>query len=164
MTYRTLQSLRQNEDGATLVEFAMIAPVFLLMLIGMFDISHTLYTQAILQGTMQKAGRDSSLEGASGNQAAIEASVTSQVKKLVPSSTIEFERKAYFDFSDIGQQELWDDDDGNGICDNGEPFEDANDNGQWDADRGQDGFGGARDAILPPVGIPQGAGWLRRRP
>ena len=35
----------------------------------------------------------------------------------------------------------------------GEPFEDANGNGQWDADRGRSGFGGARDAVLYSVNV-----------
>ena len=35
----------------------------------------------------------------------------------------------------------------------GEPFEDANANGTWDEDRGSDGQGGARDAVLYVVSV-----------
>ena len=143
-----LRKLRGNEAGATIVEFAFVAPVFIMMLIGVFDIAHTLYASSMLQGTMQKAGRDFTLENAGSNQVSVEAFVTEQVKDISPSATVVFERKSYFDFSDVGEAEAFDDENGDGICNNDEPFEDDNNNGQWDEDRGEVGFGGARDAVL----------------
>ncbi|OYX46938.1 MAG: hypothetical protein B7Y97_13125, partial [Sphingomonas sp. 32-66-10] len=37
-------ALRRDESGATIVEFAMVAPVLGLVLLGAFDVAHTLYT------------------------------------------------------------------------------------------------------------------------
>jgi hypothetical protein len=48
----------------------------------------------------------------------------------------------------VHQPEDFSDVDSDGVCDNGEPFEDVNGNDTWDADRGADGMGGARDAVL----------------
>jgi hypothetical protein len=53
----------------------------------------------------------------------------------------------------FSQPEDYNDVDGDGSCNNGEPFEDLNNNGNWDADRGTAGQGGARDAVLYNVTI-----------
>lgn len=140
--------LRKDEKGNTVVEFAMVAPVFIVMLIGVFDVAHTLYTSSVLQGVMQKAGRDFTLENSGSNKTTLESYVTDQVNIIAPSATVTFNQKAYFDFGDVEQEEIFDDENGDGVCNANEAFEDANDNGQWDADRGQSGNGGARDAVL----------------
>lgn len=143
-----LRKLRGNEDGATLVEFAFVAPILITMLMGVFDISHQIYTSAMLNGAMQKAGRDMTLENAGGNQTSIDALVRKQVHLVIPNGNVQVQKLSHFDFSDIGQPELFTDQNGDGACDNGEPFEDANDNGTWDPDRGKTGIGGARDAVV----------------
>jgi hypothetical protein len=78
----------------------------------------------------------------------LNAFVGARVRQVVPGAEVTFDRKSYYDFSDVEQAERWDDMDNDGECNNNEPFEDANGNGQWDADRGADGNGGARDAVL----------------
>jgi hypothetical protein len=140
--------LASDTKGAALVEFAMVAPIFLTMLMGIFDVAHTLYTTSILQGTMQKAGRDFTLENAGSRTDELNAFVNARIRQVAPSAEVTFERKSYYDFSDVEQAERWTDEDDDGECNNGEVFEDANGNGQWDADRGADGNGGARDAVL----------------
>ena len=137
-----------DSGGATIVEFALVAPVLLLIIMGTFDIGMQIYTTSVLQGVMQSAGRQFSLEDAQSRQAPLEQLVTTQVRRVAPSAQITFTRKAYFDFADIGEPEEYDDMNGDGQCNDDEPFEDANGNGQWDTDRGDDGFGHARDAVL----------------
>jgi hypothetical protein len=71
------------------------------------------------------------------------------VRNVVPQgATIEFERLSHFDFSDINEPEEYTDANNDGVCNNGEVFADANDNGRWDPQRGKVGTGGARDAVL----------------
>lgn len=137
-----------HEEGATIVEFGLVAPVFVLMLVGVFDVSHTLYASSILQGTMQRAGRTFTLENASSRQNEVESFVIGQVRQIAPSATVTFQRLAYTDFADVGQPEAFDDLNRDGRCNTNEPFEDANANNQWDPDRGAAGFGGANDAVL----------------
>ncbi|HSF13180.1 MAG TPA: TadE family protein [Erythrobacter sp.] len=135
----------------TLVEFAFVGPVLIIMLMGIFDMAHTQYTNALLNGAMQKAGRDMTLENAGSQQAANDARVRDLVRKVVPQGAeIEFERLSHFDFSDIGEPEevIEPAATANRRCDAGERYIDENDNGRWDADRGQEGNGGARDAVL----------------
>lgn len=143
------RQIRRNSDGATLTEFGFVAPVLILMIMGIFDMAHTQYTTALINGAMQKAGRDLTLESAGSSESAIDARVISQVSNVVPdSATVTLTKLSHFDFSDIAEAEDFNDEDGDGICNNNEVFVDANGNGQWDADRGEAGIGGARDAVL----------------
>lgn len=142
------RSLRADSQGAALVEFALIAPVFMLMLMGMFDFGMQIYGRSLLQGAMQEAARDATLEGADLTTTEIDEAVESHVRNILPRAEIEFTRTNYANFSDVGQPEEFTDTNGDGVCNGGEPFEDVNGNDTWDADKGQEGLGGARDAVL----------------
>lgn len=150
---RRLSALGTNSDGVSMVEFALIAPVMLGLLLGLFDLGFNIYTATQLEGAVQRAARDSTLEGAIGTTSAIDARVTEAVHEVMPGSTLTFSRKAYANFADVAKPEDYTDVDGDGACDNGEPFEDANGNGVWDADQGVDGRGAARDAVLYTVAV-----------
>src|SRR5687768_12624087 len=54
--------LARSTRGATLPEFAIILPTFLVLLFGIYDVGQTMYAQSVLQGALQDAGRDASLE------------------------------------------------------------------------------------------------------
>ena len=148
-----LTSLRRDERGVTIVEFALIAPVLMLMLMGLLDLAYNMYTTEMLQGAIQKAARDSTIEGSSGKEAQLDAIVTKAVQAVAPGAALNFDRRSYSSFTDAGRPEDYTDVDNDGTCNNGEPFEDANGNGTWDLDRGQAGFGGARDAVLYTVTV-----------
>ncbi|MCB2064206.1 MAG: pilus assembly protein [Novosphingobium sp.] len=153
MTARLLPGLARDTRGATVIEFAVCAPVLLMAMLGVFDLGHNMYTSSIIQGAVQKAARDSTIEGAAGKEAQLDARVTKLVHQIAPRADLEFRRTAYTSFSDVGEPEDWNDVNGNGACDDGEPFEDANGNGSWDANMGKTGFGGARDAVLYEVEV-----------
>lgn len=144
-----LRRLRGDQKGVTLIEFAFVGPVLCLLIMGIFDMAHSQYTSSLLNGALQKAGRDLTLETAGSRQTDIDEAVRVEVMKVVPStSTVEFEKLSHFDFSDIGEGEEYSDDNDDGACNDGEVFVDSNGNGQWDANRGREGVGGARDAVL----------------
>jgi len=144
-----LHRLIRDDRAATLTEFGFVGPVLIVMLVGLFDVAHTQYTSAMVNGAMQKAGRDISLESAGSTEAEIDARVQAQIKTVIPkNATITLEKLSHFDFSDIGEEEPYTDMNSDKICNNNEPYEDTNDNGQWDANRGKSGIGGARDAVL----------------
>jgi len=143
------RQIRRDKRGATLTEFGFVAPVLILMIMGIFDMAHTQYTSALVNGAMQKAGRDLTLESAGSQETAIDQRVINEVSLVVPdSATVTLEKLSHFDFEDIGEEEEYTDDNNDGVCNNNEPFVDSNGNGQWDANRGEDGIGGARDAVL----------------
>ena len=121
------------------------------MLMGLFDLSYNMYTTQMLQGAIENAARNSSIEGAVGKEAQLDAMVTTAVRAVAPPATLTFTRRAYSSFTKAGRPEDFTDVDSDGVCSKGEPFEDANGNGKWDTDGGKTGFGGARDAVLYTV-------------
>jgi len=140
--------LRRDTRGAALVEFALIAPVLLVLLLGMFEMGYNFYTQSQLQGAVQRAARAATVEASKGNTNEIDAAVAAAVHAIVPDAKLKFSRRAYASFRDVRRAEDFTDIDGSGTGNGGEPFEDANANGLWDQDRGIAGGGGARDAVL----------------
>ena len=153
----TSGALMRDEAGATVVEFAMVAPVLGLVLLGAFDIAHTLYTRAVLQGLVQKTARDSALESGAGTaaQTALDNRVRNQAKAMANNAQVTITRRFYRTFTDAAaaRAETWTDTNGNGTCDGSEPYEDANRNNNWDADGGDAGQGGAKDATLYTVTV-----------
>jgi Flp pilus assembly protein TadG len=150
-TSHRLPPILRNQSGASAVEFALIAPVFMVVLMGAFDIGHTQYAQSILHGEMTKAGRSSTFETGSGatRQAILDKQVSSAVKKISRQATVTFTRKAFNSYSRAQNPgEPFKDSNLNGICNAGEAFEDSNRNGVWDSDAGVNGQGGAKDVVL----------------
>lgn len=140
--------LRRSEQGNAIVEFALTAPLFLLILMGIFDFSWQIYGKQVLQGAVSKAARDATLESSAVNQTALDAKVREKVLNVFPSGDVTFVRKSYDSYSEVGQPEAFTDSNKNGRYDSGECFEDVNGNSGWDADRGATGNGGAEDVVL----------------
>ncbi len=154
---RFLRRIARDTRGATIVEFGFVAPVLVLTLLGAFDVAHTLYMRSVLQGVVQKVGRDSALEGndTTAAQTTIDDKVRAQARALANNATITITRRFYKTFSKAAaaQAETWTNTNGNSRCDAGEPYEDANLNGVWDSDGGNAGQGGAKDATLYTVSV-----------
>ncbi|TXC71222.1 pilus assembly protein [Sphingomonas ginsenosidivorax] len=141
----------RDTRGAALMEFAIVAPVLLTMIVGGLGAGHTLYVQSVLDGEMQKAARDMSLEDASAEarQAAIEDRVRDQVHKLVKGADVDFELTAYHDYRDADAKvEEYVDGNHDGTCNKGESYVDANNNNSWDREGGTTGIGGSKDVVL----------------
>ena len=145
--------LRRDARGATAVEFAAIAPALLLVVLGLMDLGYNIYATSLHEGAGHKAGREATIEGAETRGLAIDNGVRAAVGDIAPNAEVSFSRRAYIDFSDVDQPEEFTDTNEDGICNEGEPFEDANANGSWDEDRGSADMGGARDAVLYTVTV-----------
>lgn len=158
MTLRALAAgLRTDERGGTLVEFAFVAPMMCMVIVGAFDVGHTLYMRATLQGIIQKAARDATLETgtASAQQTALDNKVKAQVHALANNLTPTITRRYYRSFTQAAaaQAEVFTDTNSNGTCDAGEPYQDANLNNVWDKDGADGGQGGAKDAVVYTVTV-----------
>ena len=46
-----------DERGAYMIEFAMVMPTFLLLMMGAFDIGMQMYAKAVLSGAVEQAAR-----------------------------------------------------------------------------------------------------------
>lgn len=141
--------LARDQDGIAAIEFGIIAPIFLMLMLGMFDIAHMAYARTVLQGAVEKAARVSSLEG--GDTGDADRMVEELVKPILPGVQVQATRTSYYDFADIGRPEKFSDGNGNNVCDNGESYVDENGSGGWDADIGNSGNGGSGDVVIYKV-------------
>ena len=142
-----LRRLPADRAGAALVEFALIIPVVLMLLLGTMEFGLNVYMRAVLEGAMQQAGRNSGLQSSQSDQSAIDTFVRDRVQAILPRATVTFARQNYQTFSNVNKPEDFTDSNGNGVHDSTECFQDANGNGTWDADLGRTGIGGANDVV-----------------
>jgi Flp pilus assembly protein TadG len=149
---RKISLLRQDSRGAALVEFAFVAPIMLMVIMGLGDLTYQVYAQALLDGTLQKAGRDSTIQGAALSTEDIDTIVKNSVRRVAGKATFTSSRKSYSSFSNI-KPEKFTDTNGNGVRDPKECFEDVNGNKVWDADPGSAGQGGASDVTLYSITV-----------
>lgn len=151
---KVLKNLKRDQTGASIMEFGLIAPVVMIMMLGTMDIGHSYYVRATLDGAMQTAARSSSLEGSATltAQELVDLRVKESILALAPNATITSTRRYYKTFSDAAlarAETVIEPTSGADLqCDPGESFMDANDNGVWDADGGTDGQGGAKDIVI----------------
>lgn len=151
-----LRALRKSEQGVTIVEFALIAPVLFVFVFGVLDLGYGLYMQSVLQGVVQDAARDSGLESGKANRNAIDQDIVASVQGVMPyieAGDIKLKRTNYETFSDVGVAEDFDDTNGNNEYDDTECFTDRNNNTVWDEDLGASGLGGADDVVYYQVDV-----------
>jgi Flp pilus assembly protein TadG len=151
MMRRPLPSLGRDERGVAAIEMALVAPVFIMMLIGIYDLAYTAYIHSVLQGAVEQVSRNGTLETATTDKA--DAYVTDLIHGILPGSQVAAKRVSYYDFADIRRAEAWGDTNGNGVCDKSEKYTDENRNGRWDADIGTLDNGGANDVVMYTVTV-----------
>jgi Flp pilus assembly pilin Flp len=150
--FAILRRLRRDHRAVAAVEMALAAPLFLLLLMGLFDYAWQFYARAVLHGAVAQAGRSSSLEAYVANPQALDDRVAAQVRNVYSGASVEFDRLAFDRYELVGKPEPFTDvkqgnTPPNGRYDVGECFEDTNGNGVWDAESGKQGGGGADDVV-----------------
>lgn len=137
------------------MEFAFVAPTLALFFMGVGDLLYGTYTNSILIGAVQKAGRDATLQQNTTSTATttIDTQVMTVVRGVAPAATFVSSRQNYTTFSSVDKPESFTDGNGNGVRDPGECFVDTNGNGSWDADGGRTGVGGASDVAQYTITI-----------
>lgn len=159
MMTNSMKRFLRDQDGTSVMEFGLIAPVAVMMMLGTMDIGHSYYVRSVLDGAMQNAARDSALEGSAtkAQQAVIDKRIIDSVRAISPSSTITPTRRFYKTFSEAAaaRAEEINEATQNFLCevDNGETYIDANKNGKFDRDGGDEGQGGAQDVVVIKVQV-----------
>jgi Flp pilus assembly pilin Flp len=149
-TRRRLRSISGREDGAAMVEFGFLAPLFIAVLCAIMEFSGIMFVQAILEGSAREASRygiTGSTVGGVSREDRIRAIVEQHTYGIIDMDQLQMETLVYENFGDVGQPEPFTDENSNGIWDSGEPFTDVNGNGTWDPDMGAAGLGGP-DAVV----------------
>lgn len=151
-------ALKSDKRGVSAVEFALVAPVFITMIIGGLDLGYQAYARSVLQGALNDVARTGSLEGpdlhCSGEttEAQIACAVEERSDTVARNATYDFEIKSYYEFSGVGRGEkLVTDYNNNGRYDEGDCFQDMDENGQFDEVAGREGIGGADDVVFYDV-------------
>ncbi len=147
-------SLWRDSGAASAVEFAFIAPVMLLFVIGIVEVAMVLFTWTLLEGGVREAARYGitgyTLTGQSREQT-MRAIVAKYSVGMIDMSKIAITSLTYKSFANIGQPEPFTDTNHNGTRDPGESYTDVNGNGKWDEDMGADGAGGPGDVVVYTV-------------
>lgn len=140
-----------NDRGSTAVDFALVAPVVFMMILGGIEISVSMFLSNALERGVVEASRFS-LTGSSPTGVTRKERVLQILQGytygLAEIAEEDIETLIYPSFEDIGKPEPLADANGNGSWDEGETFTDINGNGVWDSDMGEAGLGGPNDVVV----------------
>lgn len=147
-----LRRLGRDSRAVTIVEFAMVAPVMLLLLLGLFDLGYRTYASSVLQGSLHDAARMATVGGYSMTQ--IDGRVKTRLSNFATTSTVTTAAASYYEFSGVSQPEkIVGDTAPVNSYNPGDCFEDVNGNNAYDTDRGRGGTGSADDIVRYRVTI-----------
>jgi len=147
--FRPFAALTADRRGTTATEFGLIAPVMFGLLLGVMEFGHWAYVRSAAAGALEGVARGAGVGENSVNPGTLEAQVEDQVRVVASTATFAWEKKSYYDFSGVGKPEkLTSDNDGDGVYDDGDCWEDLNPNGEYDVSPGRDGIGGADDIVF----------------
>lgn len=146
-----LVRLRADRRGSAAVDFAIIGPALVVMMVGILEVAMLMMTQTLLQSAVADAAR-AGLTGQPGDGLTRAELVRLAAERvggnLIDPGRLALETLVYQSFTSIGEPEPFTDVNSNGVHDAGEPFTDVNGNGSWDSDQGQSGLGGPNDIVL----------------
>lgn len=146
-----------NVSGATAVEFAMVAPVLMLLLTGIVECGLVLAADIVLKNATSDAsrtGRTGFTALDSTQDATVRRMIRNEAGVLMDADRITIESTAYSGFDTLKKPEPFIDANKNGKRDDGENFTDVNGNGVYDLDQGRSGYGGTNEVVLYTVSYP----------
>ncbi|TVR78786.1 MAG: pilus assembly protein [Rhodospirillales bacterium] len=146
-----IPGIRRDDRGVAAIEFAFVAPVLFLFLIGTIELTMVLFLNSALERGVLAASRYA-ITGSVPDGVSRQDRVLDILKEntfgLITLTEDNVTALIYPTFDSIGQPEPFTDLNGNGVYDEGEPFVDVNGNGVWDADMGLAGLGGPGDIVV----------------
>ncbi len=157
MRRRKYSPFWRKEEGVTAVEFALIAPVLLTMIMGIIETSLVMFAQNILEYSTfaaSRLGKTGFSEDSAGREATILALLEDRAGTVLDTDRIAITTKSYARFDFVGDPEPFVDANSNGVRDAGENYTDVNGNGQYDTDMGSEGVGDAGEIVVYTVSYP----------
>lgn len=150
-------SLRRDERGSVVMEFALLAPVLFILMFGIVEYGIIMLANNTLEHATTKASRlgktGYTVSGVS-RQTMIYNMIKNDSLALVNPDHVTITTRAYKKIDQIGDPEPYTDSNHNNQYNTGEPYTDVNGNGRWDADMGLAGLGGAGDVVVYTVTYP----------
>jgi hypothetical protein len=145
------------ENGTTAIEFALILPVLVLIIMGAIEISLFLFVQSSMEGAtfaVSRLGKTGFIEDGLTREETIRAELDERLGVFLDPEELVITSQSYDDFTSVGAPEPFIDVNGNGTRDDGENYTDTNGNGQYDEDMGVDGAGDSGDVVMYTVTYP----------
>ncbi len=157
-----VRRLREDERGATILEFGILLVPLSVCLLGMLDVGYMMYTRSLMQGALNDVSRQATVEkpvfSSSGTtvDAKIDNAIKARMNKLVKGGAYTITKTSYYKFSGVGKAEkMTKDTNGNGKVDKADCWEDVNKNNTFDTSTsaGNASVGGADDVVLYTVNV-----------
>lgn len=153
---RKLVQLLGDRRAATAAEFAVLAPVLFLAVIGIIELAVLLTVQVLLEGSVREASRfgiTGYTPAGTTRDAQIRATIAQYTVGMVNMNNVVIVTRVFQSFGQIVRPEpcyKWL---SSGTCDTSSPqnYLDANGNGHWDDGNGTNGSGGSGDIVLYTV-------------
>lgn len=155
---KNARAVAGNTEGITSVEFALVSPVMILLMMGIVEFSLIMFTNAVMESATTftaRLGKTGYVAEGSSRQDQIIASIQNRTAGLLDPTHINITTKVYSSVDKVGDPET---------CINpvsppcpgtaGVHYIDINGNGQWDADMGLAGLGSANDIVVYNVTYP----------
>lgn len=157
-------SLIKDDNGTTVVEFAVISVPLLMMVFGAIDFGYQLFVRSIMQAATETAARSTTIldDTTVGNAATIETKMKTDIEKSLPkAATVTVTKGSYYKFGTINTMEpltldrnnngVLDgkvDTDNDGVPDSGDCWTDYDDDDERNiVTDGKDGVGTADDLV-----------------
>jgi len=153
----TIKRFRCSEDGATAVEFAIIAPALIFLTFAIVESGIAFAADILLKNATYDAartGRTGFVSEDSTQDATVKEKIRSQAGVLMDVDKLVITSMSYKGFDVLKKPEPFTDKNGNGVRDDGENFTDVNGNGAYDLDQGANGYGGTAQVVLYTVTYP----------
>lgn len=141
---------KRDADGVTVVEFGLIAPVLVLLVMGVVEMGLMMTGQAVLDNAAFIASRTGKTGYADSDKTqakTIAAAIQKAAASFLDSSKITVTSTAYSDYDSM-QPEPFTDTNNNGVRDSTESYTDVNKNGVYDKNDGTTGYGASGQVVL----------------
>lgn len=145
------------EKGVTAIEFALVMPAVVFIILGSIEFSMYLFVQSSLEGATfaaSRLGKTGHVETPETREQTILGTIEDRIGFFLDMDALTLESKSYSDFSSINQPEPFVDTNANGVRDATENFTDINGNGVYDDDMGAEGPGSAGEVVVYTVSYP----------
>jgi len=145
------------EDGVTALEFAIVAPVLMMLVFSIIEFSLIMMVYNVMESSTSissRLGKTGFVTEGQTREQTILTSIMARAGNLIRQENLTVTSKFYKQFDQINDPEPFIDANHNGNFDVGENYTDVNGNSQWDADMGASGYGSANDVVVYSVSYP----------
>ncbi len=147
----------KKRDGVTMLEFALIVPVLVTLLVAIIELSLIYMTQALMENASASAsrlGKTGYVASGMTREQTILADLQRFNNQLFRVDEMSVTSLSYARIQDIGQPEPFVDANHNNQWDTTERYDDINNNGQYDTDQGTPGYGGSGNVVVFTLAYP----------